>query len=152
MKKLTVLPVLFSFFMCFGQNVHMEIADYDKKLDEKLYTTYQFVEASYSYSRPQIVLITSKAILSDVYLKIPNLFTRKQEYSDVWILGIDQFNKNSVSEVDKKIIDTFFHKIMKYRSNNDLPPYSLKELNETKIFLEDSRDLCKYIICDQLPK
>ena len=147
MKKFIVIPALFAFFLCFGQNVKLEIIDYHKELEGKIYSTYQFAQASYSYSRSSLVVVTSKSILLDLSRKIPQCFKMKQEYTDVWILGIDQLNKNYLTEVDKKVVDSFFKKIIKYRLDNGLPGYTLEELNEKKIFLKDAKDLCKYIAC-----
>jgi hypothetical protein len=147
MKKLIFLPILFAFTLCIGQNVKLEIGDYHKVLGGKEYSTYQFANASYSHSRASVVFVTSKSILYELSQKIPKLYIMKQEYTDVWILGIDKFDKNNVSELDKNIIDLFFASIIKYRSDNDLPPYTREKLQESKIFLEGTKELCKYIRC-----
>jgi len=147
MKKLILIPALFVFYFCLGQNVKIEIADYHKVLDGKVYSTYQFANASYSYSRASVVFITSKSILLELSQKIPKLYMMKQEYTDVWILGIDNFDKNKISETDKNIIDLFFGSIIKYRNDNNLPPYTKESLQESLIFLGGTKELCNYIWC-----
>jgi len=147
MKKFLFLPALLAFSFCMGQNVKLEIADYHKVMDGKVYASYQFAKASYSHSRATIVFITSKSILSELSQKIPKYYGMKQEYTDVWILGIDEFNKNNISAIDKAIMDTFFTSIIKYRNDNGLPPYTKERLQESKIFLVDTKELCKYIRC-----
>jgi hypothetical protein len=116
-------------------------------IEGKEYATYQFAHSSYSSSRATLVFITSKAILLELTSKVPDLFNIKQEYTDIWILGIKDLDKNIISEVDNKIISTFFQKIVKYRSDNDLPPYTLQRLENDKIFLATRDDICKFISC-----
>ena len=144
--------IFFSFIIlsisCFGQNIKLEISDYSKRIEGKEYATYQFVNSSYSYSRATIVFITNKKSLFELSTKFPSYYsTKKQEYTDVWILGISDFDSDNISEIDKKIINNFFQFIIKYRNDNGLPPYSEERLNESKIFLKGEREICRYFNC-----
>ena len=147
MKTKMLFLVSFICSFCFAQNVKIEITDHYKKEQGKEYSMFQFARASYSSSRPSIFFIIPKNKFVDLTNKIPGLFTKKQEYTDVWVLGIDIDNKNQLSEIEKKIIDGFFAKTIKYRSDNGLPVYDLNRLNERVIFLDNFRDLCKYLTC-----
>ena len=107
MRKIIFAYLLFQASISFGQNVKLEISDYHRKIDDKVYATYQLVNASYSYSRATIVFLTNKATLFDLSGKLQNLVRPKQEYTDIWILGIENFDSKNVTETDKKIIDLF---------------------------------------------
>jgi hypothetical protein len=150
MRKLIFIYLLFQAGISFGQNVKIEISDYHRKIDDKVYATYQLVNASYSYSRPTIVFLTNKATLFDLSGKLQNLLRPKQEYTDIWILGIENFDSKNVTETDKKIIDLFLQNIMKYRADNSLPEYTFEKLNADKIFIEQTDDVCKYLICKNI--
>ena len=147
MRKLIFTYLLFQAGISFGQNVKLEIGDYHRKIDDKVYATYQLVNASYSYSRATIVFLTNKATLFDLSGKLQNLLRPKQEYTDIWILGIENFDSKNVTETDKKIIDLFLQNIIKYRADNSLPEYTFERLNTDKIFIERSDEVCKYMIC-----
>ncbi len=146
MKKNFYLIILFSFSM-FSQNVKIEITDYLKKIDDKEYSTYQFVNASYSYSRPTIVLITSKDSFMKIYDEIPLLYKSKQEYSDVYLLGIENFDSNNLTETDKKIIDAFYDNIIKYRADNNLLKIEKEQIKARTNFILKNEELCKYFSC-----
>ena len=130
----------------YSQNIKCEITDYIKKLNDKEYSTYQFVNASYSYSRPLLILVTDNKTFMKTHLKIPLLFSAKQEYTDVNLLGINGFDKNNISEFDKKIIDVYIEDIMKYRSNNNLPTYSNEQIRLQINYIDNVDDLCKFLI------
>jgi hypothetical protein len=149
MKKLIFLFLLFQANVNFGQNVNIEIADYHRNIDDKVYATYQLVKSSYSYSRSTIVFLTNKATLLELSGKLKDRLTPKQEYTDFWILGIENFDSKKISETDQKIIDLFVQNIIKYRKDNNLPEYTFERLNEDKIYIERSDEICKYIICSK---
>jgi len=75
------------------------------------------------------------------------LYKAKQEYTDVWILGITNFNQKNISEVDKKIIDKFYQQIIKYRADNNLPIETLERLETDKIIIEKKEEICRYLMC-----
>lgn len=147
MKKTFFIFLIFQFQISFGQNISVEISDHYRKLDGKVYSTYQYVNSSYSYSRPTLVIITNKNLSFELWTKLSMIFKAKQEYTDIWILGITDFNQKEVSEVDKKIMDTFFQQIIKYRADNNLPSYSLEILQEDKVILERKEEICQYLMC-----
>lgn len=147
MKKLLYLLLLFQTNVSFGQNVNIEIADYHRKIDDKVYATYQLVNSSYSFSRSTIVFLTNKATLSELSDELKNRMTQKQEFTDIWILGIENFDVKKITETDQKIIDLFIQNIIKYRKDNNLPEYTFEKLFADKIYIERSDEICKYIIC-----
>ena len=147
MRKLIFAYLIFQFGICFGQNVKIEIADYSKKLDGKEYSTYQFVNSSYSRSRATLVLITNKEIFLELSSKLPNIFKAKQEYTDVWVLGISNFDQKNITDIDKKIIQKFLEQIIKYRADNELPEYTLERLEADKLFIENKKEICQNLSC-----
>lgn len=147
MRKIIFTYLLFHVGICIGQNVKIEIADYSKKLEGKEYSTFQFVSSSYSYSRATLVLITNKEIFLELSTKLPIIFKSKQEYTDVWVLGISNFDQKSISEIDKKIIQKFLEQIIKYRADNNLPEYTLERLEANKLFIENKKEICLNLSC-----
>lgn len=151
MKSLFIVIFSFLSIAIFSQNIKCEITDYVKNIDNKEYSTYQYVNSSYSYSRPFTILVTSQDIFMKVHQKIPTMFSSKQEYTDVYLLGINSFDKNNINTLDKKIIKSFIDDIVKYRSYNNLPDsnheYVLSQIN----YLVD-KDLCKFLICRKSKK
>ena len=148
MKKLLLIPTLFLFAFSYGQNVRIDIADLSRKIDGKEYATYQFVSASYSYSRSTLIVISDKKVLFELGPKLSAICEgKKQEYTDVWILGITDFERTKLSEADSKIIKTFFQQIMKYRTDNSLPLMTFEAMESNKIFINKTTDICKYLNC-----
>jgi len=145
MKKIIFIFLIFQLQISFGQNVNIEISDYYCKLDGKVYSTYQFVSSSYSSLRPTLVIVTNKDLSFEISTKLSILYKSKQEYTDVWILGITNFNQKNISEIDKKIIDKFFQQIIKYRADNNLP--SDTRLETDKIIIENKNEICRYLVC-----
>lgn len=142
-----LLLSIFICYKCFSQNIKCEIADYVQSLDGIEYSTYQYINSSYSYSRPLIVMVTDKNTFMEIHHKIPPLFLLKQEYTDVWVLGINNFNRNKILDTDKKVIDFFIEHVLKYRNDNNLPSYSQSQILSNIIYLNDNSDLCKYLVC-----
>lgn len=148
MKKIIIILVIIVCSKSFSQNIKCEIIDYSKTLDGTEYSTCQYVNSSYSHSRPSILLIIDKKTFMEIYHKIPKLFLSKQEYTDIWILGIKDFNQaNSSLDSNKKIINFFIEKILKYRYDNDLPIYEKSQLYSNAIYLNKSDELCNYLAC-----
>lgn len=149
MKKLIFIYLLFQAGINYGQNVKLEISDYHRKIDDKVYATYQLVNASYSYLRATIVFLTDKATLFELSTNLQNRLRPKQEYTDIWILGIENFDSKNITETDKKIINLFLQNIIKYRADNSLPEYTFERLNTDKIIIQKSDEVCKYLICNK---
>lgn len=145
----TLFLISFTFFsnLISAQNVKIEIFDISRKMEGKEYSTFQCVNASYSAGRSTIVFITNKEDIAGISYKLPKIFSRKQEYTDVWVLGINLDDKNNLTDIDEKIIDLFFDKIIKYRFDNDLLPYTKERLKEQVIYLDNKESFCKYLIC-----
>ena len=146
MKKFIILFFCMVQIHCFSQNIKCETADYSKRIDGKEYSTYNYIQASYSSSRPLIVMVANKEVFTKIYLKIPSLFSVKQEYTDVNLLGINDFNKNNISETDKKIIDTFINGIIKYRIDHNLPVYTEEQIKSRINYLDTSEDINRLFI------
>ena len=142
MKKILFIFLIFQFQFFFGQNVSIEISDHYRELDGKAYATYQFVSSSYSALRPTLVFITNKDLSFELLHKLSTLYKAKQEYADVWILGITSFNQKNISEVDKKIIEKFYRQIIKYRADNSLPTYTIENLEANKVFIDNKVETC----------
>lgn len=147
MKRILFICLIFYFQISYGQNVSIEISDHYRVLDGKVYSTYQFVSSSYSSSRPTLVILTNKDLSFEISTKLSILYKAKQEYTDVWILGITNFNQKNVSQVDKKIIDKFYQQIIKYRADNNLPIETLERLETDKIIIEKKEEICRYLMC-----
>ncbi|KGO78686.1 hypothetical protein Q762_15005 [Flavobacterium cauense R2A-7] len=148
MKISLIILVLFS-SVCYSQNVYMEFSDF-QKIENKEVWTYQFVDASYSYSRPTLPIVTTKEIFLELVNSLPKLRGKAKEYSDYWILGIKDFKAEIKSDLDNKIIDEFYKKIEKYRLDNNLPPFSKKTLGQQTIFISEKSEICKYLNCKTL--
>lgn len=151
MKSLFILIFSFLSSAIFSQNIKCEITDYVKSIDNIEYSTYQYINSSYSYSRPFIVLVTSQSVFMEVHQKIPMMFSSKQEYTDVYLLGIKNFDKNSINTLDEKIIKTFIDDIVKYRNYNHLPDSNLEHALSQINYLVD-KDLCQFLICRKAKK
>ena len=147
MRKLIFIYLLFQAGICFGQSVKIEIIDYNRKIDDKVYATYQLVNSSYSYLRPTIIFLTNKATLFELSGKLKIQLNDKQEYTDIWILGIENFDSTNTTETDKKIIDLFLQNIIKYRNDISLPEYTIERVNSEKVYIERSEEICKYLVC-----
>ena len=148
------LFIVISFFLSttiFSQNIKCEITDYVKNMDNREYSTYHYVNSSYSYSRALIIIVTSNNVFMDIHQKIPQMFLSKQEYTDVYLLGIKNFNKNNIDKLDEKIIKSFIDDIVKYRTNNNLPDNNFEYISSQVNYLEN-KDLCKFLICRKTVK
>ncbi len=113
LKEFALFIFIFLSISCFGQDVKLEISDYSKRIEGKEYATFQFINSSYSYSRATIVFITNRELLLELSSKLSNYYRKKkQEYTDVWILGISNFEQSNISEIDEKIINDFFNLLL----------------------------------------
>ena len=132
---------------CFSQNVYTEVSDYARTVNEVQFGTFQFVDASYSRSRPTLTIITTKEIMRELMVALPKLRGKKSEYTDYWILGIEEFKPTNISEAQTRIIESFYSQIQKYRSDNNLPHFQLTQLKSASITTSNKSDICKNINC-----
>jgi hypothetical protein len=141
--------VSFIFFanICIGQNVRIEILDSYKKFDNRVYGTFQFVDASYSRSRATLPIITTRKTLLELSIFFPQLRGRQKDYTDFSILGIADLNKMVLSGSDKKIIELFYQTIIKYRVDNDLPAIPKDQLSDLTTFIYAKSEICKHVTC-----
>lgn len=146
MKKHLILIFLFLSIYIFSQNIKCETTDYVKNINNREYSTYQYINSSYSQSRPLIIFITSSDIFMKVHEKVPIIFSSKQEYTDVYLLGIKNFNKNNIDQLDEKIIKNFINDIIKYRNFYNLQQNNIEFISSKINYLEDN-NLCKFLNC-----
>ena len=130
----------------YSQHVKMEITDYNKKMGEKTYSSYHFVQASYSYSRAYILLITNDSIFDKLHVKIPSYYNAKQEYTDVYMLGIKDLDFDNPSKEDRDIINTFYDAITVYRNNNNLIYFDKRYFDSNTYFLRQETDIKRYLM------
>lgn len=150
MKKVFILIFQLISFAAIAQNIKIEIVDYLKTIEGTKYSTYQYANASYSYSRPLIVFITDKDQFIKVCGDVPVIFRTKQEYTDIFILGIENFTLENITKINKKIIDLFLESIIKYRGCNNLPIYTKEKMYSELIYLDKQKNFCKYLSCKKL--
>lgn len=143
MKQISVFFLCLFFFKNYSQNIKSEVVDYSKTINNIEYSTYHYVNASYSYSRPLIILLTNKEIFMKIHQKIPILFSSKQEYTDVYILGMKNYN-NIINETDQKIQNIFISSIIKYRNDNNLPLMPEKVILSEIRYVDKEIDLSKF--------
>lgn len=145
MKQISVFFLCLLFFKSYSQNIKSEIIDYSKTINNIEYSTYHYVNASYSYSRPLIVLLTNRDFFMKIHQKIPLLFSSKQEYTDVYLLGMKNYN-NIINETDQKILNVFISNILKYRNDNKLPPISEQIILSEIKYIDKEIDLSKFFV------
>ena len=147
MKKIFFFIFIMLYHFSFSQNIKCETSDYSKKIDDKEYSTFHYINSSYSYSRPIIILITNKQVFMDVHTKIPKNFNIKQEYTDVFLLGIKDLDFNNIDDTSNKIINIYLDGIEKYRKENNLVPIERINIPSHIYYLTKAEDLCKYLVC-----
>jgi hypothetical protein len=151
MKEIIIFFCCLIFSKSYSQNIESKIVDYSKSINNIEYSTYHYVNASYSYSRPQIVLLTNREIFMKMHQKIPLLFSSKQEYTDVYILGMQNYN-NITNETDQKIINVFVTSIIKYRNDNNLPSISEQSILSEIKYINEEIDLSKFFVLKKSKK
>lgn len=149
MRKINILILLLLSLKLYSQNVNIEITDLEKETDGIKYATLQYVNSSYSYLRPTAVFVMNKEIIENIYSNMPDYFYGKQEYTDVFFLGIENFDSKNIKEVEKKIIDDFLDKIIKFRAYSELPFNSKEDLQRTLFYIAKSEELCANLSCSK---
>ncbi len=152
--KTIILNILFILFglNTISQNIKSEIISFSEKLNGVEYSTYHFVNASYSYSRLPLIFVTDKKNFDKAFSNVPSLFKSKQEYTDIYILGINGFNNLSVKDSTNPIINLFANNISKYRIFNNLPHYDVATLLKEIIYTNSANFLCEHLICRNINK
>ncbi len=153
LKKMRFFYLIISLLtigISYSQNVKMEITEYHKKMGEKRYSSYHFVQASYSYSRAYILLITNDSIFEKLHLQIPSFYRAKQEYTDVYMLGIKDLDFDNPSKEGSDIINTFYDTITSYRKNNNLLYFDKKYFESNTHFLKYEADIKRYLMINDI--
>lgn len=147
MKHLLGFFLLLNFQLCISQNISIKISDYYRKMDKKVYSTFIFVNSSYSSSRPYLFLVVDKSLFLKLENKIQKHFKQKQEYTDIYLIGIENFDIKNVSDLEKKIIDEYIEKILVFRNSFNLPQMNKEIIYSSINFLNKESDLCKKLAC-----
>lgn len=150
MNKLFNVLFLIISTVCFSQIIKSEEIEYSQDYKNKTYSTYHYVDAEYSMRSLQIFIVENK-VFEKIRLKIPRIIKKspEQDFSDFYILGISDFNKNKISEIDKEIISKFIDSIKKYREFYSLSPIDNDEFTNKNIirYINNEEDLCLFMIC-----
>lgn len=150
MKKIIFILIFLISHLCISQNVYVKISDYAKNIDGKNYATFKYVNSSYSSGRPFVTMVIDKSLIVEYENKISKAFIHKQEYTDVYLIGIEDFNYNNVSDIDKKIIVVSINDIVEFRKYFGLPiEEDAKYLSSSIIFIKNERDFCKIFGCEK---
>lgn len=149
MKKFILAFALLTFHFCHSQNVNVKISDYAKNIDGKNYSTFKYVNSSYSSGRPFVTIVLNKNLFEEYEDKISKAFFHKQECTDVYLIGIENFKYDNISDIDKKIIATAIADILEFRKYFGLPIKEEAEyINSQIIYLKNKKDFCKIFGCD----
>jgi hypothetical protein len=150
MKKIIFVFIFFTFHLCSSQNIYVKISDYARNIDGKNYATFKYVNSSYSSGRPFVTMVLEKSLIVEYENKISKAFNHKQEYTDVYLIGIENFNYNSISDIDKKIIAISLEDIIEFRKYFGLPiEEDAKNISSSIIFIKNERDFCKVFGCEK---
>ncbi len=150
MKKIIFIFIFFIFHLCSSQNIYVKISDYARNIDGKNYATFKYVNSSYSSERPFVTMVLEKSLIVKYENKISKAFNHKQEYTDVYLIGIENFNYNSISDIDKKIIAISLEDIIEFRKYFGLPiKEDAKNISSSIIFIKNERDFCKVFGCEK---
>ena len=145
MKKIITIIILFFTVLGFSQNVKMEVLEYPKYFSETKYATYHFVQSSYSSSRPYTLIILSVDDFLNIYPKIKIEYEKKQGFTDVYLLGIENLNSDKLTNNDKQIIENLHKEINKYRECNNLEYLNEVYFESHKHFYKNEKGLGKFL-------
>ncbi|AXB55314.1 hypothetical protein HYN86_01305 [Flavobacterium fluviale] len=117
---------------------------------EKNYSTYHFVKSEYSIRSFQIFVV-NMINFEKIKSSIPKTFSRrpKQDFTDIYVLGIENFDKTQLMENEKKIIENYIIEINKYRAFYNLSVIEDREFIEKNFlhYIDNEKDLCLYMLC-----
>ncbi|WP_293890143.1 hypothetical protein [Flavobacterium sp.] len=155
-----IIIFLFSTFITYSQNQNFEIKDTIEVNKVKLPTYFFNVEKN-SHSNPAMVFIVNSKDFEKIKKLIPKLyFSRKQEYTDFYVLSVKSLNdigavKSYLNEIDldrmKRQKSTFL-RIYEFDKNHQKITYTslFKTFTETidnVYYLKSVEELCKYMVC-----
>jgi len=148
MRAIFIFSTFILVINCYSQNIISEISGINK-IGDRLYSSYHYANSSYSYSRPLLLLITNRNNFNEIQNKIPLIYAShpKQNYTDIYLLGLENVNNRNISIADSIIIDTFLESILQYRACNNLPKYSTEKILSQSEFIEQESDLCRALLC-----
>jgi hypothetical protein len=91
---------------------------------------------------------------SKIISNIPKIYDNnpKQDYTDLYILGISNFDKNKVTTEDKEIIAKYINEIKLYREFYKLSPIDNDEFTYKNFvkYIENENDLCNLMIHQEI--
>lgn len=114
-------------------------------MNETKYATYHFVQSSYSSSRPYTLIILDVDDFLNIYHKIKIEYERKQGFTDVYWLGIEDLNFDNLSNNDKQIIENLHQEINKYRECNNLEYLNEAYFESHTHFYKNEKGLGKFL-------
>lgn len=145
-KMRTFFIFLFGLICVFSgkaQNISVKIVNYNQKLENHSYATYIYVNSSYSLSRPFIILVVEKNLFVKYENKILDVFKKKQEYTDVYLIGIEKIDFNNLKEIDKTILASSLDDFKKFRAYFKLPKEDDEIFNSSIVYLKSDSDFRK---------
>lgn len=149
MKKFILAFTFLTFHFCNSQNVNVKISDYAKNIDGKNYSTFKYVNSSYSSGRAFVTIVLNRSLFNQYEDNISKVYKRKQEYTDVYLIGIENFNYDNISDIDKKIIATAIADILEFRKYFGLPIEGKAEyINSQIIYPKNKKDFCAIFRCE----
>ncbi|MDP5201338.1 hypothetical protein [Flavobacterium sp. DG2-3] len=155
MRKIIIALFILLHNFVSSQIIKAEETYYSVTNEEKKYSTYHYVQSDYS-SRPFQIFITNNQNFERVKTLISKIFSKKpkQDFTDIYVLGIYNFDKNQVCEIDRKIIDAYVDKINKYRAFYNLSVIEDRDFIAKNMihFVSSEEDLCSYMICETKSK
>lgn len=144
MKSFYILFSLIT-FSSYSQHVKMEVLEYPKYFSEAKYATYHFVQSSYSASRPYTLIILSLDDFLNIYPKIKIKYEKKQGFTDVYLLGIENLNSDNLTNKDIQIIENFHKEINNYRQCNNLEYLNEAYFESHKHFYKNEKGFGKFL-------
>lgn len=154
MKRTILIINLIVSSLCFSQRVKCEETNYLDYHDRE-FSSYHYIESDNSMRSLQVFIVNNKAF-EKISLKIPEIFRNrpKQDFTDIYVLGISGFDKNTISQTEKEIIENFILDIKKYREFNKLSPIDNDEFTYKNIvrYIQNIDELCLYMICKKNTK
>ncbi|WP_369615021.1 hypothetical protein [Flavobacterium sp. CFS9] len=150
MKKILIILFIFFYNLVSSQIVYGEETYYSLTNGEKKHSKYHFIKSEYSLRSYQIFITNSKNF-EKIKSKIPRIFSKKtkQDYTDIYLLGISNFDEKQISENDKKIIDDYIDEINRYRVFYNLSIIKDRNFLVKNIirYINNENDLCLYLLC-----
>ena len=160
--RLLIILLTFPLFL-FGQSVEIEKND-SIQVDTFTFPTYVLKIDNYSASDPAKVFIVPSKSFDSLTRQIPKLyFSKKQEYNEYYVLGVEDMSK---TQIVKRAVTEFLNQIDSARiarkrsaflrlysrdtiNNKVVYQPTTKDLSQVDnlYYLNSTKDLCRYMAC-----